>query len=88
MGSTVSEHNKNKESFADPQGYGAMEYVYHLLATACGINMMPCKLLHEGNQRHFITQRFDRSSNKKMHVQTLSAIAHVDYKMPGAGGAV
>ncbi len=80
----VSEHNKNKETFGDPLGYGAMEYVYHLMATNCGIEMMPCKLLDEGNRRHFITQRFDRMGNEKRHVQTLNGLAHVDYKKPGA----
>jgi serine/threonine-protein kinase HipA len=80
----VHEHNKNKETFGDPQGYGAMEFVYHQMATACGITMMPCRLLNEGNRRHFITQRFDRQGNKKVHVQTLNGLAHVDYKKPGA----
>ena len=80
----VSEHNKNKETFGDPMGFGAMEYVYHLMADACGIDMMPCKLLEEGNRRHFITQRFDRIGNNKIHIQTLNGLAHVDYKKPGS----
>ncbi|WP_159567377.1 type II toxin-antitoxin system HipA family toxin [Budvicia diplopodorum] len=80
----VSGNNKDVETFGDPMGYGAMEYVYHLMATSCGINMMPCSLLEEGNRRHFLTQRFDRVCNKKIHVQTLNGMAHVDYKMPGA----
>jgi serine/threonine-protein kinase HipA len=80
----VSEHNSTRETFGDPLGYGAMEYVYSLMATACGIHMMPCRLLNEGNRRHFITQRFDRQGNKKLHVQTLNGIAHVNYKMPGS----
>lgn len=80
----VSEVNKTRETFGDPLGYGAMEYVYHLMAKACGITMMPCKLLDEGNRRHFITQRFDRRDNKKVHVQTLNGMAHVNYKMPGS----
>lgn len=80
----VSEHNKNQQTFGDPVGFGAMEYVYYLLATRCGIEMMPCQLLAEGNRRHFITQRFDRFGNKKRHVQTLNGLAHVDYKKPGA----
>lgn len=79
----VSEQNKNNETFGDPLGFGAMEYVYHLMAKECGIEMMPCKLLSEGNRRHFITQRFDRSGNDKIHVQTLNGLAHVDYKKPG-----
>ena len=80
----VSEHNKNQETFGDPLGYGAMEFVYHLMATKCGVDMMPCRLLHEGNRRHFIAQRFDRIKNSKLHVQTLNGLAHVDYKKPGA----
>lgn len=79
----VSEQNKINETFGDPLGFGAMEYVYHLMAKECGIEMMPCKLLSEGNRRHFITQRFDRSGNDKIHVQTLNGLAHVDYKKPG-----
>lgn len=80
----VSEHNKSQETFGDPLGYGAMEYVYHLMARKCDIDMMPCRLLQEGNRRHFITQRFDRVNNKKVHVQTLNGLAHVDYKKPGS----
>lgn len=80
----VSEHHKSKQTFGDPMGYGAMEYVYHLMAMACDIDMMPCKLLKEGERRHFITQRFDRIGNNKVHVQTLNGIAHVDYKMTGS----
>ena len=80
----VSEHRKDKESFGDPMGYGAMEYVYHLMANACGISMMPCKLLPEGNRRHFVTKRFDRLGNDKIHVQTLNGLAHINYKMEGS----
>jgi len=36
----VNESNKNQETFGDPQGYGAMEYVYYLMAKQCGINIM------------------------------------------------
>lgn len=80
----VSEHNRHQETFGDPLGYGAMEYVYHLMAKNCDINMMPCQLLNEGNRRHFITQRFDRKGDEKIHVQTLNGMAHVDYKKPGS----
>jgi serine/threonine-protein kinase HipA len=80
----VSEHRRNKEAFGDPMGYGAMEYVYHLMATACGIAMMPCRLLDEGDRRHFITQRFDRDGNRRRHVQTLNGLAHVSYRQAGS----
>jgi len=80
----VNEHNKNKETFGDPQGYGAMEYVYYLMAKQCGIDMMKSRLLEEGKRRHFVTQRFDRKGNEKVHMQTLNGLAHVDYKQPGS----
>ncbi|WP_111637481.1 type II toxin-antitoxin system HipA family toxin [Marinomonas shanghaiensis] len=80
----VNEHNQNQETFGDPLGYGAMEFVYYLMAESCGIEMMPCRLLEEGGRRHFITQRFDRVSNTKVHVQTLNGLAHVDYNKPGS----
>ena len=80
----VSEHNTDRETFGDPLGYGAMEYVYYLMATACEIEMMPCRLLDEGKRRHFITQRFDRQENKKNHVQTLNGLVHVSYRQVGS----
>lgn len=80
----VVERSTGYETFGDPQGYGAMEYVYYLLAQQCGIEMMPCYLLPEGDRRHFLTERFDRDGNTKIHTQTLNGIAHVDYKKPGS----
>lgn len=80
----VSEHNKNKETFGDPMGFGAMEYTYYLLANKlCGIEMMNTRLLEEGDRRHFVTQRFDRKGNKRVHTQTLNAMAHVSFKKAG-----
>lgn len=80
----VSEHNKNKETFGDPMGYGAMEYCYYIMAhELCGIDMMPTRLLDEGNRRHFLTKRFDRIGNRRVHTQTLNAMAHVSYKKAG-----
>ena len=80
----VNEHNKNQETFGDPMGYGAMEYTYYLLAKQCGIDMMPCHLLNEGKRRHFVTERFDRNGNDKIHVQTLNGLEHVSYKQIGS----
>lgn len=80
----VSEKYAGNETFGDPLGYGSMEYVYHLMANACGIDMMPCWLLDEGPRRHFVTKRFDRDGNQKIHVQTLNGLAHVDFKQVGS----
>jgi len=79
----VVEHRSNSEIFGDPKGYGLMEYTYYQMATAAGINMEPCEILEDGPRAHFLTRRFDRKGNHKIHMQTLCAIAHADYKRPG-----
>lgn len=76
--------NKDKE-LEDPKGYGAIEYAYYNMATDAGIDMSKCRLLEENGRRHFMTRRFDRKSDGgKVHMQSLGAIAHFDYNMPGA----
>ncbi|RVU37707.1 type II toxin-antitoxin system HipA family toxin [Rheinheimera riviphila] len=80
----VRDRDRAQQTFGDPLGYGTMEYVYHQMAVAAKIDMMPCHLLNEGHRRHFITQRFDRVGNHKKHIQTLTAIKHVNYQAIGA----
>jgi len=71
----------------DPQGYGRIEYAYYLMAIDCGIEMMPSQLLEENGRAHFMTKRFDRiGQGEKMHMQTLCALAHFDYRKPGIYG--
>ena len=60
--------------------YGRVEYAYALMAVAAGIRMSPCRLLEESGRAHFMTKRFDRDGNVKHHLQTLCAIAHLDYR--------
>ena len=70
---------------ADPSGYGLLEYSYHLMAKACGIEMMESRIFSEGGRNHFMTRRFDRALNGgKSFVQTFAAIAHADYYESGA----
>jgi serine/threonine-protein kinase HipA len=69
----------------DPQGFGAIEYAYSLMAKAAGIEMTECRLLEEGGRRHFMTRRFDRlGGGEKLHMQSLCAMAHFDFNMAGA----
>jgi len=76
--------NKDKE-LEDPQGYGLIEYAYSQMALAAGITMSECRLLEENNRRHFMTRRFDRDHNgRKLHMQSLGALAHFDYNEPGS----
>lgn len=73
------------EALGDPAGYGRIEFAYHKMAVASGIEMTECRLLEEHGRAHFMTRRFDRSKNGgKLHMQTLSAIAHFDFYDPGA----
>ncbi|MFA5781318.1 MAG: type II toxin-antitoxin system HipA family toxin, partial [Bacteroidales bacterium] len=73
----------NKE-LGDPKGYGKIEYAYYLMAKDSDINMSESILLHENKRAHFMTRRFDREGTKKIHMQTLCALAHFDYNDPGA----
>lgn len=63
----------------NPKGIGAIEYAYYLMAKDAGIDMMECRLFSEGESRHFMTKRFDRTeSGEKLHIQTLAGMAHYD----------
>jgi len=68
----------------DPQGYGRIEYAYHLMAKAAGIRMEPCRLFEEGGRAHFMTRRFDQlDTGGKKHYASLFGIAHMAYAAPG-----
>jgi serine/threonine-protein kinase HipA len=44
------------------------------MALDAGIEMMPSGLRTYGEATHFLTQRFDRNGNDKVHTQTLAAM--------------
>lgn len=62
---------------------GRVEYAYSLMAQSAGIDMMDSRLLEEQDRAHFMTRRFDRNGNERVHMQTLCAIAHLDFRLPG-----
>ena len=66
----------------EPNGYGILEYVYYKMAIDAGIEMTDCKLFTENGRSHFLTERFDRKKGKKIHIQTLCAMAGVDFRQP------
>ncbi len=68
-----------EEPLGEGMGYGRIEYAYYLMAVAAGIIMSESQLLEEGGRAHFITRRFDRDGPIRHHVQTLCAMAHLDY---------
>lgn len=52
-----------------------LELTYYELATKAGIRMMPSALYPVDGTNHFITKRFDREGDKKLHTQTLAAMS-------------
>jgi len=76
--------NRDKE-LEDPQGYGVIEYAYYRMARDCGIDISECRLFEENGRRHFMTRRFDRlAGGRKLHMQSLCALAHYDFNLAGA----
>lgn len=67
----------------DVPEYTLIEYAYYKMALKAGIEMSACKLLEEGDRKHFMTKRFDRVNGMKLHMQSLGAMAHIDYNVPG-----
>ncbi len=62
---------------------GRIEFAYHLMARAAGIDMAQSRLTEEGGRAHFLTRRFDRIGNRKVHMQTLCGLAHLDFRAIG-----
>lgn len=51
-----------------------IEYSYYLMAQDAGMEMMPSMLIEGEKDVHFLTERFDRKGNEKIHIQTLAAM--------------
>jgi serine/threonine-protein kinase HipA len=76
--------NRDKE-LDDPAGFGLIEHAYYKMALAAGIDMSACRLLEENGRSHFMTRRFDRTQGgRKIHMQSLCAMEHFDFKKAGA----
>lgn len=77
-------NNKDKDKEPDNKEYTRIEYAYYLMAKSAGINMSECRLFKENGKAHFMTKRFDRKGSKgeKLHMQSLCAIAHMDFNLP------
>ena len=51
-----------------------LEMAYYEMAVKAGIKMMPCWLIDIEGEQHFVTKRFDRDGERKIHIQTLAAL--------------
>lgn len=63
--------------------FGRIEYAFSECVKDAGIDMAECRLVEENSRAHFMTKRFDREGGEKLHMQTLCAIAHYDFQIPG-----
>lgn len=73
------------KALGQTQSFGRIEYSYSQMATRAGIVMNECRLFEENDRAHFMTMRFDRTrSGEKIHMQSLCALEHFDFNMPGA----
>lgn len=66
----------------DVPEYTLIEYAYYKMALDAGVQMNECRIYSNAGENHFITKRFDRVEGKKIHMQSLGALAHISYKEP------
>ena len=75
----------NEKTLGESAGKGKIEFAYYKLAKAAGIEISESVLYEENNRFHFLTKRFDGiESGEKIHMQTLGALAGIDYKVQRA----
>lgn len=69
-------HRYGLLKFGDAEYSSAeLEMTYHDLAVDAGLAMTAAELLEFDGSRHFLTERFDRADGRRVHVQTLAAMA-------------
>jgi serine/threonine-protein kinase HipA len=69
--------------FGASVGYGRVEMAYYLMALEAGVQMNECRILEENGRAHFITKRFDRTAEGKVHMQSLCGLRHFDFNQVG-----
>jgi serine/threonine-protein kinase HipA len=70
-------------SSIDPKDVGPIEYAYHLMAKACGLDVPEARLFPSKKcPGYFGVKRFDRTSSHLLHMHTLSGFLHADYRYP------
>lgn len=68
-----------------PRPYNRIEHAYSRLAQEAGVDMPETGLIEMPNGlAHFAVRRFDRVGERRVHMQSLGGVQHVDYNTPGA----
>lgn len=74
------------DTFGSSRANCRVEYGYALMAQSAGITMTDCRLLEENGRAHFMTKRFDRNRNNKVHVLSLASMGHFGWNPAGSTG--
>lgn len=67
----------------DPKDIGPIEYAYHLMAKAAGLDVPQAKLFKSKKcDGYFGVKRFDRQKSEFKHMHTIAGLLHADHRIP------
>ena len=70
-------------SSTDPKDIGCIEYAYHLMAKAAGLDVPEAKLFKSKKcDGYFGVKRFDRQKSSFVHMHTIAGLLHTDHRIP------
>ena len=70
-------------SSIDPKDIGSIEYAYHQMAQAAGLDVPEARLFKsKRGLGYFGVKRFDRMNIKRVHMHTISGLLHTDHRIP------
>ena len=69
-------------SSQDQRDAGAIEYAYNLMARDARIDVPEAHLFRTRKRGYFGVKRFDRQSNRRVHLHSLSGLIHADHRVP------
>jgi serine/threonine-protein kinase HipA len=82
-----SRSNKDRDK-QDPKGMTKIEYIYSVIARDCGITMPNTEYIIDGENFHFLIERFDRvienGKTNKLHYISWAGLSHYDRDATGA----
>ena len=82
-----SDGNSDRDT-SDPKGMPRVEYIYSLIARECGIIIPRTDYIKEGENFHFLIERFDRIPSErgmdKLHYASWAGLDHADRDTRGS----
>lgn len=69
-------------SVSDESEIGKLEYIYSLMAKDANINIPDTKLLKGETNSYFAIKRFDRIKDSRVHIHSVAALVHSDFRLP------